>query len=184
MSHDHNYKVQEDLTISTWGNSCLLLGNIARILQINQSCFALCIVISSHGSHRSVIFVLFFLYSGSPGIPSDIKLCLTAGSTTWSDFSSRTTITSAENPNFEIWLELNSPYKFSTAYSANNRADSLHRKLLSYRQNRNDAKIYSGALSSCYFNTRTEIQGWQTPVCILLKFICEISLHAGRPLGC
>ena len=41
MSHDHNYKVQEDLTISTWGNSCLLLGNIARILQINQSCFAL-----------------------------------------------------------------------------------------------------------------------------------------------
>ena len=61
MSHDHNYKVQEDLTISTWGNSCLLLGNIARILQINQSCFALCIVMSSHGSHRSVIFVMFFL---------------------------------------------------------------------------------------------------------------------------
>ena len=182
MSHDHNYKVQEDLTISTWGNSCLLLGNIARILQINQSCFALCIVISS--SHRSVIFVLFFLYFGSTGIPSNIKLCLTAGSTTWSDFSSRTTITSAENPNFEIWLELNSPYKFSTAYSANNRADSLHRKLLSYRQNRNDAKIYSGARSSCYFNTRTEIQGWQTPVCILLKFICKISLHAGRRLGC
>ena len=184
MSHDHNYKAQEDLTISIWGNSCILLGNIARILQINQSCFALCIVISSHGSHRSVIFVLFFLYFGSTGIPSDIKLCLTAGSTTWSDFSSRTTITSAENPNFEIWLELNSPYKFSTAYSANNRADSLHRKLLSYRQNRNDAKIYSGARSSCYFNTRTEIQGWQTPVCILLKFICEISLHAGRRLGC
>ena len=68
MSHDHNYKVQEDLTISTWGNSCLLLGNIARILQINQSCFALCIVMSSHGSHRSVIFVLFFLYFCSTGI--------------------------------------------------------------------------------------------------------------------
>ena len=59
MSHDPNYKVQEDLTISIWGNSCLLLGNIARILQINQSCFALCIVMSSHGSHRSVIFVMY-----------------------------------------------------------------------------------------------------------------------------
>ena len=31
-------------------------------------------------------------------------------------------------------------YEFSTAYSTNNWADSLHRKLLSYRQNRNDAK--------------------------------------------
>ena len=81
------------------------------------------IMMSSHGSHRSVIFVLFFLYFGSTGIPSDIKLCLTAGSTTWNDFSSRTTATSAENPDFEIWLELNSPYEFSTAYSANNRAD-------------------------------------------------------------
>ena len=144
MSHDHNYKVQEDLTISTWGNSCLLLGNIARILQINHSCFALCIVMSSHFSHRFVIFVLFFLYFGSTGIPSDIKLCLTGRSTTWNDFSSRTTITSAENPDFEIWLELNSPHEFSSAYSANNRADSLHHRLLSYRQNRNDAKIYSG----------------------------------------
>ena len=141
MSHDHNYKVQEDLTISTWGNSCLLLGNIARILQINQSCFALCIVMSSH---RFVIFVLFFLYFGSTGIPSDIKLCLTVRSTTLNDFSSRTTITSVENPDFEIWLELNLPYEFSTAYSANKRTDSLHHKLLSYRQNRNDAKIYSG----------------------------------------
>ena len=112
MSHDHNYKVQEDLTISTWGNSCLLLGNIARILQINQSCFALCIVMSSHVSHRFVIFVLFFLYFGSTGIPSDIKLCLTVRSTTWNDFSSRTTITSAENPDFEIWLELNSLMNF------------------------------------------------------------------------
>ena len=98
---------------------------------------------SSHGSHRSVIFVLFFLHFGSIGIPSDIKLCLTAGSTTWSDFSSRTTIISAENPDFEIWLEPNSPYEFSTAYSTNNRVDSLHCKLLSYRQNPNDAKIYS-----------------------------------------
>lgn len=142
MSPDHNYKVREDLNISTWGNSCLLLGNIARILQINQSCFALCIVMSSHGSHRFVIFVLFFLYFGSTGIPSDIKLCLTAGSTTLNDFSSRTTITSVENPDFEIWLELNLPYEFSTAYSANNRADSLHPKLLSYRQNRNDAKVF------------------------------------------
>ena len=141
-------------------------------------------MMSSHGSHRSVIFVLFSLYFGSTGIPSNIKLCLTAGSTTWNDFSSRTTITSAENPDFEIWLELNSPYKFSTAYSANNGADSLHRKLLSYQQNRNDAKIYSGASSSCYFNTCTEFQGWQTPVCVLLKFVREISLQAGRRLGC
>ena len=141
-------------------------------------------MMSSHGSHRSVSFVLFSLYFGSTGIPSNIKLCLTAGSTTCNDFSSRTTITSAENPDFEIWLELNSPYKFSAAYPANNRADSLHRKLLSCKQNRNDAKIYSGASSSCYFNTRTEIQGWQTPVCVLLKFIREISLHAGRRLGC
>ena len=61
MSHDHNYKVQEGLTISIWGNSCLLLGNIARIMQINQSCFPLCIVMSSYGSHRFVIFVMFFL---------------------------------------------------------------------------------------------------------------------------
>ena len=98
---------------------------------------------SSHGSHRSVILVLFFLYFGSTGIPSDIKLCLTTGSTNWNDFSSRTTITFAENPDFEIWLKLNSPYEFSTAYSTNNRADSLHRKLLSYLQNRSDAKIYS-----------------------------------------
>lgn len=60
-----------------------------------------------------------------------------------SDFSSRTTITFAENLDFEIWLELNSPFEFSTAYSTKNRADSLHRKLLSYRQNRNNAKIYS-----------------------------------------
>ena len=59
-------------------------------------------------------------------------------------FLFRTTITSVENPDFEIWLELNSPYEFSTAYSANNRTDSLHHKLLSYRQNRNDTKIYSG----------------------------------------
>ena len=124
---------------------------------------------SSHGSHRSVIFVLFFLYFGSTGIPSDIKLCLTGRSTTLNDFSSRTTITSAENPDFEIWLELNSPYEFSTAYSANNRADSLHRKLLSYRQNRNDAIKDLFRRSSCYFNTLTEIQAWQTPVYILLK---------------
>ena len=68
----------------------------------------------------------------------------TVRGTTLNDFSSRTTITSVENPDFEIWLELNSPYEFSTAYSANNRTDSLHHKLLSYRQNRNDAKIYSG----------------------------------------
>ena len=102
MAHDHNYKVPEDLTISIWGNSCLLLGNIVRMLQINQSCFALCIVMSGHASHRSVIFVLFCLYFGSTGIPSDIKLCLTAGSTTWNDFSSRTTITSAENPDFDL----------------------------------------------------------------------------------
>ena len=98
-------------------------------------------------------FLLCFSFCfGSTGIPSDIKLCLTAGSTNWNDFSSRTTITSAENPDFEIWLELNSPYEFSSAYSAKKGADSLHRKLLSYRQNRNDAKIYSGARSSCYFN--------------------------------
>ena len=58
-------------------------------------------------------------------------------------FSSRTTITFAENPDFEIGLELNSPFEFCTAYSTNNKADSSHRKLLSYRQNRNDAKIYS-----------------------------------------
>ena len=100
-------------------------------------------MMSSHGSHRSVIFVLFFLYFGSTGIPSDIKLCLIGGSTTWNDFSSRTTINSADNADFEIWLELNSPYESSTAYSTNNMADSLHCKLLSYRQNRNDAKIYS-----------------------------------------
>ena len=98
---------------------------------------------SSHGYHHSVIFVLFFLYFGSTGFPSVIKLFLTSGSTTWSDFSSRTTITFAENPDFEIGLELNSPFEFCTAYSTNNRADSLHRKLLTYQQNGNDAKIYS-----------------------------------------
>ena len=102
-----------------------------------------CIMMSSHGYHRSIIFVLFFLYFGSTGFPSVIKLSLTSGSTTWSDFSSRTTITFAENPDFEIGLELNSPFEFCTAHSSNNRVDSLHRKLLSYRQNRNDAKIYS-----------------------------------------
>ena len=107
---------------------------------------------SGHGYHHSVIFVLFFLYFGSTGFPSVIKLFLTSGSTTWSDFSSRTTITFAENPDFEIGLVLNSPFEFCTVYSTDNRADSLHRKLLSYRQNRNDAKIYSGARSSCYFN--------------------------------
>ena len=105
----------------------------------------ICLMMSSHGYHRSVIYVLFFLYSGSTGFPSVIKLSLTSGSTTWSDFSSRTTITFAENPDFEIGLELNSPFEFCTAHSSNNRVDSLHRKLLSYRQNRNDAKIYSSA---------------------------------------
>ena len=35
--------------------------------------------------------------------------------------------------------------------------------------------------SSCYFNTCVEIQAWQTPVCVLLKFI-DISLHAGKRL--
>ena len=100
-------------------------------------------MMGSHGYHRSVIFVLFFLYFGSTGFPSVIKLSLTSGSTTWGDFSSRTTITFAENPDFEIGLELNSPFEFCTAYSTNNTADSLHRKLLSYRQNRNDEKIYS-----------------------------------------
>ena len=97
---------------------------------------------SSHDYHRSVIFFLFFLYFGSTGFPSVSKLSLTSGSTTWSDFSCRTTITFDENPAFEIGLELNSPFEFCTAYSTNNRADSLHRMLLSYRQNRNDAKIY------------------------------------------
>ena len=103
----------------------------------------MCIMMSSHGYHRSVIFVLFFFYFGSTGFPSVIKLSLTSRSTTWSVFSFRTTISFAENPDFEIGLELNSPFEFCTAYSTNNRADSLHRKLLSYRQNRNDAKIYS-----------------------------------------
>ena len=99
-------------------------------------------MMSSHGYHHSVIFVLFFLYFGSTGFPSVIKLLLTSGSTTRSDFSSRTTITFAENADFEIRLELNSPFEFCTAYSTNNRADSLHRKLLSYQQNWNDATIY------------------------------------------
>ena len=117
--------------------------NSLHLNSILNTVQALSDILSTHGSYRSVIFVLFFLYFGSTGIPSDIKLCLTAGSTTWSDFSSRMTITSAENPDFEIWLELNSPDKFSTAYSTNNRVDSSHRKLFSYRQNRNDAKIYS-----------------------------------------
>ena len=100
-------------------------------------------MMSSHSYHHSVIFVLFFLYFGSTGFPSVMKLFLTSGSTSWSDFSSRTTITFAGNPDFEIRLELNSPFEFCTAYSTNNRADSLHRKLLSYQQNWNDAKIYS-----------------------------------------
>ena len=100
-------------------------------------------MMSSHGYHHSVIFVLFFLYFGSTLFPSVIKLFLTSWSTTWSDFSSRTTITFAENAYFEIRLELNSPFEFCTAYSTNNRADSLHCKLLSYLQNWNDAKIYS-----------------------------------------
>ena len=97
-------------------------------------------MMSSHGYHRSVISVLFPLYFCSAGLPSVIKLSLTSGSTTWSGFSSRTTITFAENPDFEIGLVLNSPFEFCTVYSTDNRADSLHRKLLSYRQNRNDAK--------------------------------------------
>ena len=111
-----------------------------------------CIMMSSRGYHRSVIFVLFFLYFGSTGFPSVIKLSLTPGSTTWSDFSSRTTITFAENPDFEIGLELNSPFEFCTAHSSKKRVDSLHRKLFSYRQNRNDAKqVDLFKRSSCYF---------------------------------
>ena len=31
--------------------------------------------------------------------------------------------------------------------------------------------------SSCYFNTCAEIQAWQTPVCVLLKFIRDISFR-------
>ena len=31
--------------------------------------------------------------------------------------------------------------------------------------------------SSCYFNTCAEIQAWQTPVCVLLKFIRDISFQ-------
>ena len=139
-----------------------------------------CIMMTSHGYHRSIIFVLFFLYFGSTGFPSVIKLSLTSGSTTWSDFSSRTTITFAENPDFEIGLELNSPFEFCTAHSSNNRVDSLHRKLLSYRQNRNDAKIYSSvrvAISHLCGNSSVA----NARVHIILKFIRDISLlHAGN----
>ena len=102
-------------------------------------------MMSSHSYHHSRCYFcsVFPLLIGSTGFPSVIKLFLTSGSTTWNDFSSRTTITFAENPDFEIGLELNSPFEFCTAYSKNNGADSLHCKLLSYLQNWNDAKIYS-----------------------------------------
>ena len=152
MSHDHNYKVQEDLTISIWGNSCILPGNIARILQINQSCFALCIVMSSHGSYRSVIFVMFFLLFWFHWYSKRYQ----AMSNRWEQKLEQFLFQNDPHFRRKSWFRnlvgLNSPYEFSTAYSANNRADSLHRKLLSYRQNRNDAKIYSGARSSFYFN--------------------------------
>ena len=91
------------------------------------------------------MFCFSFIQLGSTGFSSVIKLSLTSGSTTWSGFSSRTTVTFPENPDFEIGLKLNSPFEFCTAHSTNNRTDSLHHKLLSCRQSRNDAKIYSSA---------------------------------------